>query len=129
MYNTGDKVTLDNYPGQSWIIEKRFITCQDRQYHNMPLIDSITVASDCDTGMVYTLIGCHADDLGCLSCETQLDKVLSCLYCPMVLCCHPGIVQSNYASIWSDVAYCGLWTGETIAFEQDGMLYVCSEVV
>lgn len=129
MYSLHSTLTLDNYPGQSWKVERRFITCQDRQYDNMPLIDHVTVAQDYDTCEVYTLIGCHASECGCLSAETSIDKMLNCLYCPMLLVCHPMAVYANYSPIWQSVSFCGLWSGETIAFYVDGILYICSEMV
>lgn len=124
MYNIGDKLEYDR---QCWQVEKRFIAFQDRQYANMTLIDGIALVMDYDTNQVYTLIGCHADDYGLLSCEQQLNKVIECLYCPMLLVCHPGIVQSNYGSIWPNLSFCGLWEDETIAFVNEGILYVCSD--
>jgi hypothetical protein len=129
MYNLHSTLSLENYPGQSWKIEKRFTTCQERQYDNMPLIDHVTVAMDYDTCEVYTLIGCHATEYGTLSAESSIDKLLDCLYCPMLLVCHPMMVSVNYSSLWPSMAFVGSWSGETIAFSVDGILYVCSELV
>lgn len=129
MYNTGDKLRVPDYPDQTWIIEMRLIPQLQRSYINLTKIDNITVAMDYDTQQTHTLIMCHATSLGCIPAEKQIDTILHYLYCPMLVTCCPALVRNNYANLWPNVLYCGNWHNDTMVFMQDGILYVCSQVV
>lgn len=123
MYNIGDKLEYDN---QCWQVERRFKPFSEREYSNHHHIDTIGIVTDIDTDYSYTLVSCHADQFGLMQAENELIELLPMLYNPMLLTCHPGLVLSNYDYSPLVVYSVGNWTGETIAFMTDGILYICS---